>query len=102
MPSHVYGGLRYVLCRNAVRCKLCGETIESRHVHDFKTCACKSASVDGGLSYIRIGGNSKDMEPRFMWKTEGKCSVMWLPEEEVIRLWSSTVQDVKRGEETKD
>jgi hypothetical protein len=56
--------------------------------------------VDGGLSYIRILGNVQDMEPRFMWKTEGH-PCFWLPEEEVIRVWSSTVQNEKRGQDTK-
>ena len=38
---------------NKIRCKFCGEVIESTHVHDFKTCKCKRVSVDGGHDYLR-------------------------------------------------
>ena len=45
---------------NAVTCKECGETIVSRHVHDYKTCGCENAAmVDGGNDYARYG--AKDM-----------------------------------------
>ena len=39
--------------RNAAQCLKCGEVIESRHRHDFKTCSCGALSVDGGKDYIR-------------------------------------------------
>ena len=39
--------------RNAVRCKLCGDTIESKHRHDYVTCSCGNAAVDGGFDYLR-------------------------------------------------
>ena len=38
---------------NRIRCKQCGEVIESTHVHDFKMCSCGSCGVDGGQSYLR-------------------------------------------------
>ena len=41
------------IIRNAIRCNLCGEEIESRHVHDFVTCRCGACSVDGGREYLR-------------------------------------------------
>ena len=50
------------ILRNAARCKKCGETIESRHVHDFVTCKCGAISVDGGKEYLRRCGDMKDME----------------------------------------
>lgn len=34
--------------RNRVKCKRCGDVIESLHQHDFKTCKCGSVSIDGG------------------------------------------------------
>jgi hypothetical protein len=37
--------------RNAARCLLCGDTIESTHTHDFRTCSCGNVSVDGGPAY---------------------------------------------------
>ncbi len=38
---------------NRIRCKHCGDIIESTHVHDFKTCSCGRVSVDGGHEYLR-------------------------------------------------
>ena len=39
--------------RNMARCLTCGDTIESKHVHDFVNCRCGDTSVDGGLDYLR-------------------------------------------------
>lgn len=50
------------LVRNAIRCKKCGDVIESKSVHDFQMCLCESCYVDGGLEYCRIGGNQDDIE----------------------------------------
>lgn len=38
--------------RNAIKCKTCGDIIESKHTHDFVTSSCQSCSVDGRLSYV--------------------------------------------------
>lgn len=38
---------------NKIKCKHCGDIIESISVHDFKTCSCGSCSVDGGHCYLR-------------------------------------------------
>lgn len=38
---------------NKVRCKHCGDVIESRHRHDFVRCKCGKVAVDGGKSYLR-------------------------------------------------
>jgi hypothetical protein len=46
--------------KNAVYCKKCKQTIESKHRHDFVSCACGNF-VDGGLDYLRRGGNLEDM-----------------------------------------
>ena len=47
------------IIRNAIRCKKCGDIIESKTVHDFKFCSCGSCAVDGGL---RRSGNLEDWE----------------------------------------
>lgn len=39
---------------NAAKCMGCGDIIESKHHHDFRTCSCGSLSVDGGLEYTRM------------------------------------------------
>ena len=41
------------IIRNAIRCKKCGDVIESKTVHDFKFCSCGSCAVDGGHDYLR-------------------------------------------------
>ena len=38
---------------NKIQCKKCNDIIESKNVHDFKWCTCKSIAVDGGLEYLR-------------------------------------------------
>jgi len=38
---------------NKIKCKFCGDIIESKHVHDFKYCKCKRVAVDGGHEYLR-------------------------------------------------
>ena len=50
------------ITRNAIRCKKCGDVIESKTVHDFKFCSCGSCAVDGGHDYLRRCGNLGDWE----------------------------------------
>lgn len=38
---------------NKIRCKRCGDVIESKTVHDFKFCKCGAVAVDGGKEYLR-------------------------------------------------
>ena len=38
---------------NKIRCKRCGDIIESKTVHDFKFCKCGAFAVDGGKEYLR-------------------------------------------------
>lgn len=41
-----------------IRCKECGDIIESKHVHDFVRCKCGSIAIAGGYDYMRILGDS--------------------------------------------
>ena len=50
------------IIRNAIRCKKCGDVIESKTVHDFKFCRCGACAVDGGHDYLRRCGNLEDWE----------------------------------------
>lgn len=43
------------LVRNAAKCLDCGDVVESKSRHDFRSCRCGNIFVDGGLSYIRRG-----------------------------------------------
>lgn len=47
---------------NKIKCKKCGEIIESVSVHDFKFCKCGAVAVDGGHDYLRRCGNLEDFE----------------------------------------
>ena len=48
---------------NKIRCKKCGDIIESERVYvALKWCSCKSVAVDGGLDWLRRIGNSEDWE----------------------------------------
>ncbi len=57
------------IIKNAAQCNRCQDIIESRTVHEFRQCSCKSIAVDGGKEYIkRVGESSafKDLS-RFMY-----------------------------------
>ena len=48
------------IMKNAIRCNLCGDEIESTFTHQFVTCRCGSCSVDGGHEYQRWCAPSRD------------------------------------------
>lgn len=50
---------------NKIKCKKCGDIIESIHRHDFKFCKCGAVAVDGGKDYLRRLGNEDDYEELF-------------------------------------
>ena len=41
------------IIRNAIRCNICGNVIESTTCHDFVTCKCGACAVDGGHEYLK-------------------------------------------------
>ena len=45
---------------NAIRCKHCGDVIESLYRHDYKFCKCGKVSVDGGKDYLYAVAISDD------------------------------------------
>lgn len=47
--------------KNKIKCKNCGDIIESKTRHDFQQCNCKSVYTDGGLDYQRVGWPDGDM-----------------------------------------
>ena len=81
MPSIIYGGVRYTQTRHAIYCKKCFETIESKHVHDFKECSCRAVGIDGGISAgNRILGDLSDIENRSMYCAIVDKKKIWLPQ----------------------
>ena len=54
---------------NKIKCKNCGDIIESKRIHDLVYCSCGSVAVDGGLEYLkRIGDEEKFEELSFVKK----------------------------------
>ena len=47
---------------NKIKCRKCGDIIESIDVHDFKWCSCGAVAVDGGREYLRRVENKNDFE----------------------------------------
>jgi len=39
--------------KNKIKCKTCGDIIESKYRHDYKKCKCGLVAVDGGEDYCR-------------------------------------------------
>lgn len=53
--------MQKILC-NRIKCKKCGDIIESKNRHDFVTCKCGYVAVNSGNSYLRRTGNREDWE----------------------------------------
>ena len=73
------------IIRNAIRCKKCGDIIESKTVHDFKFCGCGSCAVDGGHDSLRRCGNREDWEElseAVKVEDNGALTCFW-----IIRNW---------------
>ena len=51
-----------LIARNIIKCKRCGDVIESKDRYDFKYCSCGKCAVDGGTDYLRRCGNLDDWE----------------------------------------
>ena len=47
---------------NRIKCRKCGDVIESTSVHDYRQCSCGACAVDGGHDYLRRVGNLEDWE----------------------------------------
>jgi hypothetical protein len=50
------------IIRNAVKCLICYDVIESKHTHDFVSCQCGNICVDGGHDYLRRIGDLKNIK----------------------------------------
>lgn len=58
-----------MIVKNAAKCLICGDIIESNYTHDFVGCSCFISSggtagiaVDGGLDYQRRIGYPSDYQ----------------------------------------
>lgn len=47
---------------NKIKCKKCGDIIESKSTNDYKKCSCGTVAVDGGKDYLKRISNEEDYE----------------------------------------
>ena len=47
---------------NKIKCRKCGDILQSKYRHDFQMCKCGSCYIDGGNDYCRVGGKKEDIE----------------------------------------
>lgn len=47
---------------NKIKCKKCGNIIESKTTNDLKRCSCGAVAVDGGKKYLKRIGNDEEYE----------------------------------------
>lgn len=47
---------------NKIKCKKCGDVIESKNTNDYKRCSCGAVAVDGGKDYLKRIGSEEDYE----------------------------------------
>ena len=52
----------YKIVHNRIRCRKCGDVIESETVHDYQACSCGACAVDGGKDYLRRCGYTENWE----------------------------------------
>jgi|UniRef100_UPI00352B2C28 hypothetical protein len=50
---------------NKVRCKKCGDIIESKNRHDMVWCKCGAIAIDGGKDYQRFTGSLKYIDDSY-------------------------------------
>jgi hypothetical protein len=58
--------------RNRIKCRKCGDIIESKNRHDYVTCKCGAVAVDGGSSYLKRTGDPADIEELEEWPKDPK------------------------------
>ena len=54
-----------MLVENKIKCKKCGDIIESKFTHDMVWCKCGSVAVDGGKEYQRLTGDLENIDDSY-------------------------------------
>ena len=94
MLSIVYGGVKYNLIRNAIFCRLCKDTIESKGYHDFRDCSCGAISIDDG----RVLGDPMNIETRNIYCAIINGKKVWLPEHAYLNIDNKDKQNGREVE----
>ena len=50
------------IIRNAAKCRLCGDVIESKRVHGRVECGCGAIAIEGGKQRLRRTGDMLAIE----------------------------------------
>ena len=58
----------YKIQTNKIKCKKCGDIIESKSTNDYKRCSCGAVAVDGGRDYLKRIGNEE-----IVYDNRGSC-----------------------------
>ena len=58
----IYGKEKQIIKVNKIKCKKCGNIIESKTTNDLKRCSCGAVAVDGGKEYLKRIGNDEEYE----------------------------------------
>ncbi|MGL5647032.1 MAG: DUF7695 domain-containing protein [Clostridium sp.] len=45
-----------------IKCKKCGDVIQSKYYGDFCSCSCGSVAIDQTEYYVKISGDKDDIE----------------------------------------
>jgi hypothetical protein len=62
-------GPKATIIRNAAKCQHCGDVVESKHRHDYRSCKCGRIAVDGGQDYLRrVFENKGDLIELSEWE----------------------------------
>lgn len=49
--------MKVKIIKNKIKCKYCGNILESKSRYDFKFCSCGKVSIDGRRLYLKRSGN---------------------------------------------
>ena len=71
---------------NKIKCKKCGDVIESKSTNDLKRCSCGAVAVDGGKEYLKRLGNEKDYE-ELREALDYINSEIWYKKEKIPRIY---------------
>lgn len=62
--------MKKIIQNRGIYCTYCGDVVVSTSRHDFRYCRCGKSFVDGGLDYLRCGGESIPRRVKIVLLTE--------------------------------
>lgn len=80
----------YKIQTNKIKCKKCGDIIESKYIHDFKMCKCNSVGVDGGHEYLK-----KNRKRTRLWRFIICKKIRSIKIDDIFNIKGITTDDIK-------